>query len=106
MILSFHWTCYLLNSDYQNTEWYQLTTQRCKCGTEGMIEVEYENRAWQLRRARFFSPSFHHCFALIFLTNFFLFFFVYTFKKLTEVYKCVRAVYGPYTAEEFKVLNH
>lgn len=69
------------------------------CDTEGMIEAEYENRAWQLRSGKFFPPHFHCCFSVcFFFINFLLFCFVYTFKELTEVHKCVCAVYGPNTA--------
>lgn len=45
------------------------------CDTEGVIEAEYENTAWQLKSGRFFPLHFHCCFSLFFsytLDNFLL----------------------------------
>lgn len=46
-----------------------------------------------------FTVVFNVCFFFYFLC------FVYTFKELTDVHKCVCAVYGPNIGNELKVLN-
>jgi len=48
------------------------------CDTEGMIEEEYENRAWQHRSDAFFPPHFHCCF----LSTFFLSLLVASFYSV------------------------